>query len=112
MWVKHARSNPSASRARRVILILVLLWIANAFDLTFTLLAIRAGGFEEGNPIAAPLLNDPGLLTAFKLLTVLFASIIILKFRRRRLTEIGCWGLCLTYILVSTMWWIYYFSHH
>lgn len=112
LWFKGARSNPSACRARRVTLILILLWIANAFDLAFTLLAVRTGGFEEGNPIAAPLLDNPGLLTTFKLLTVLFASIIIFKFRRRLLTEIGCWGLFLTYVLLSTRWWFYYFSHH
>lgn len=91
---------------------LILLWIANAFDLVFTLLAVRVGGFEEVNPIAAPLLNDAVLLATFKILAVLFASIIILKFRKRLLTEIGCWGLCLTYTLLSTRWWIYYFAHH
>ena len=107
-----ARNDPSARRARRVILTLVLLWVANAFDLIFTLLAIRVGGFEEANPIAEPLLNNAGLLVTFKILAVLFASIIILKFRKRLLTEIGCWGLCLTYTLLSARWWIYYFQHH
>ncbi|MCD4699135.1 MAG: DUF5658 family protein [Phycisphaerae bacterium] len=111
-WVEHARNDPSAKRGRRVTLILVLLWIASAFDLVFTLLAVRTGGFEEGNPIAAPLLNDTGLLVAFKILAMLFASIIIFKFRKRFLTEVGCWGLFLTYMLLSAMWWIYYFSHH
>ncbi len=108
-WVRHARGNPVARRSRRVILMLILLWIANAFDLIFTLLAAKVGGFEEANPIAAPLLNDPALLATFKILAVLFASIIILKFRRRLLTEIGCWGLCLTYTLLSIWWRIY---HH
>ena len=111
-WIKQARGDPGARRARRVTLILVLLWVANAFDLVFTLLAVRVGGFEEANPIAAPLLNSAGLLVTFKILAVLFASIIILKFRRRLLTEIGCWGLCITYTLVSARWWIYYFTHH
>ncbi len=87
---------------------LLLLWVINAFDLVFTLLAVRTDRFEEANPIAAPLLDNPGLLVTFKVLAVLFASIIILKFRRRLLTEIGCWGLCLTYTLVSACWWLYH----
>ena len=107
-----ARNDSSARRARRVTLMLILLWIANAFDLVFTLLAVRTGGFIEANPVAAPLLNSDGLLITFKILAVLFASIIILKFRRRLLTEIGCWVLCPTYILLSARWWIYFFQHH
>ncbi len=103
-----ARDDPRARRARRVTLMLILLWIANAFDLVFTLLAIKAGGFMEANPIAEPLINNAGMLVAFKVLAVLFASIIIFKFRKRFLTEIGCWGLCITYTLLSATWWLYH----
>ena len=91
---------------------LTLLWIVNAFDLVFTLLANKAGGFIEANPVAAPLINDVPLLVTFKVLVVAMASIIIFRFRKRLFTEIGCWGLCLTYTLVSAIWWIYYFQHH
>ena len=111
-WFRQARENPQARRARRVTLMLVLLWIANGFDLVFTLLAVEVGGFVEGNPIAAPLLNDVTLLVTFKILVVAMASIIMLKFRTFRLTEIGCGGLCLIYIILSARWWIYYLQHH
>ena len=111
-WFKQAREDPYARRSRRVTLILVMLWIVNAFDLVFTLLAVKAGGFIEANPIAAPLMNDVALLVIFKILVVAMASIIILKFRKRLFTEIGCWGLFLTYTLLSAIWWLYYFSHH
>ncbi|MCK4624746.1 MAG: hypothetical protein KAV00_05500 [Phycisphaerae bacterium] len=111
-WFKQARENPQARRSRRVTLILVLLWIVSGFDLVFTLLAVKTGEFVEGNPLAAPLMDDPALLVIFKVLVVAMASIIIFKFRKRLFTEIGCWGLCLTYTLLSAIWWIYYFQHH
>jgi len=91
---------------------LALLWIANAFDLVFTLLAVKVGGFVEANPIAAPIVDNVALLATFKILVVFMASVIIFKFRKRLLTEIGCWVLCLAYTLLSAKWWPDYFSHH
>ena len=111
-WFKQARENPHARRSRRVTLMLVLLWIVSGFDLVFTLMAVKTGGFVEANPIAAPLMDDVALLVIFKILVVAMASIIIFKFRKRLFTEIGCWVLCLTYTLLSARWWIYYFQHH
>jgi len=111
-WFRQARENPHARRSRRVILMIVLLWIVSGFDLVFTLLADKAGGFIEANPIAAPLMDNPAMLVTFKILVVVMASIIILKFRKRLFTEIGCWVLCPTYILLSARWWIYFFQHH
>ena len=93
-------------------LMLLLLWVTNGFDLVFTLMAARLDGFQEANWIAAQLIDNPFLLGAFKVLMVLFASIIIIRFRKHYLTELGCWGLSIVYVLLSVIWWIHYFVHH
>ncbi len=108
--VQSARRDPHASRGRRVVLLLLLLWIANGFDLAFTLLASRAGGFVEANPLAAGLLGNPAGLVAYKAALVGMASIVLLLFRTRRLTEVCCWGLCVAYVGLAGLWWTYYFA--
>lgn len=112
LWVALARRDPRARRARRVVLLLVLLGIVNAFDLTFTLMAAKTSRFVELNPFAAALVKNTAGLVAFKALLVLFAATVFLRFRRHRLTEIACWGLCGIYATLAGRWWVYYFIYH
>lgn len=111
-WVRSARCDPHARRARRVLLLLALLGIMNVFDLLFTLIAARATDFVELNPIAAGLVESTGALVVFKLLMMGVAFGIFFRFRRHGLTEIACWGLCAVYALLAGRWWSYYFLCH
>lgn len=97
-----------ASRPRRVLLLVVLLWMVSTFDLAFTLLAHQIGGFHEVNPLARQLLSNPGGLVAFKTAAVLPASCVMLAFRRRFLTEVACWVLCGVYTGLAFIWMEYY----
>ena len=112
LWVALARRNPHASRARRVVLLLGLLGLVNAFDLTFTVMAAQTSHFVELNPFADGLIKNTAALVAFKALLVLFAATVLLLFRRHRLTEIACWGLCALYAALAGRWWVYYFICH
>ena len=96
------------TRSRRILSLLVLLWILNAFDLTYTILAHRIGGFFELNPFARMLLGTVWGLVLFKLILVGGGSIILLRLRRHRLTELVCWGLCLIYTALAFTWMAYY----
>jgi hypothetical protein len=106
--IRRARADALAGRARRVTLILVLVWILNVFDLIFTLLAHRLGNFRELNPMARGLLGRSDTLIACKLATVFAASVIIYAFRRHRVTEVGCWGLAGVYTVLAFLWGAYY----
>jgi len=111
-WLHVARHDRRARRARRVALLVVLLWIVSAFDLVFTLTAHQTGQFEELNPIAARLLDRPALLVAFKVGLVTFASCILLAFRRRLPAEVACWTLAAAYAALSGVWKLYYLIPH
>lgn len=91
-------------RTRRVLLMLILIWLVGIFDLVFTLLAVRIGGFHEGNPLARQFIESPGALTIFKFAALVMASIILLAFSRRRFTEIGCWFIALVYVGLAMLW--------
>ena len=101
-----------AARARRVLLLVALLGIANLFDLLFTLLAAKAAHFVELNPVAARLIKNTGALVAFKAALVLFGVVVFVRFRRHRLTELACWGLGGLYASLAGRWWVYYFRVH
>ena len=98
----------SRRRGQRVVLLLILLWILNGFDLAFTIMAHRLGDFSEGNPIARTMLHQPVRVVIFKVSSVVFASGIFFLFRDRGLVEAGCWGLCLVYAVIGFLWLLYY----
>jgi len=109
-WTKALGHRASSARGRRVVLLLILVWLVSAFDLAFTLLACGHRHFVEFNPIAASMIgNTPGLI-AFKGILVGLGSLILLRFRSRLLTEIGCWSICAAYSALAALWWKYYFS--
>jgi len=97
-----------ATRPRRVFSALVILWILNFFDLTYTIIANQIGGFEELNPMARLFLEPSWTLVAFKIGTVLFGSVILWTLRRHRITELVCWLLCLLYTGLAFTWVKYY----
>ncbi|GAH36653.1 unnamed protein product [marine sediment metagenome] len=97
-----------ARRARRVFLMVVFLWVLNIGDLTMTMIAHRLGQFEELNPVARGLLDCPAALTVFKLALLALSSGIFLAFRRVRLTEIACGGMCCVYTALTFVWTVYF----
>ena len=102
------RRHILATRGRRVGLALVFLWVLNIFDLVVTILAARAGGFQEANPLARKLLASPPHLVTYKLLLLTSASTIFLVYRRHRISEIGVWGTCMVYLALAHICQLYH----
>lgn len=100
--------NAVRRRGVRVGLLLILLWILNAFDLTFTIMAHELGNFNELNPIARELLEHPYLVVLFKLALVGFATVVMWTYRHRWLVELSCWAVSLVYIGLSLVWLRYF----
>lgn len=85
-------------------LLILLLWILNGFDLAFTVMAGDLGQFIEGNPLARWVLDDPYAVYSFKIGSMALATAILFVFRRHRAAEAACWGLCAVYALLSVYW--------
>ncbi|MFW6066460.1 MAG: DUF5658 family protein [Planctomycetota bacterium] len=98
-----------ATRPRRVVFALALVWVFSIFDVAFTFLAHQIGGFEEGNPLAREFIHALESLVVYKVLTVGPASLLLLLLWRRKLTEIACWIGCGCYLLLSLLW-VFYFA--
>jgi len=109
--IRGMRRDSRASRARRVLLMLIFLWMLNIFDLVFTMLAQKIGHFEELNPLARGLLGSPAMLVAFKLTMLSFATCVFFILRRRVLTEVACWCVTALYVALSVVWLRYYYAH-
>jgi Domain of unknown function (DUF5658) len=95
-------------RPRRVLLVLAVIWVLNAFDLCFTMIEAHGRHFRELNPLAEMLLHNPDALVAFKTSLVAIGSTILLTFRSRRIAELSCWFMLATYLYVGLRWWDYY----
>jgi len=106
--IQAGRRDPAASRGRRVLLLLGLIWIVTVCDLLLTLFAQQIGDFHEANPLARSFLHDPRALTAYKFLLAGPATVVLLIFRRRLLTEIACWLLGAVYTALAFVWLAYY----
>jgi len=109
--LRAARRDALAARARRVVLILVLLWVVGIFDLTFTLLADELGHFREANPVARPIVGNRGALVAFKITMLVCASSIFFALRRHVWAEVGCWLVAGVYTALAFVWLTYYAIH-
>ena len=93
-----------ATRGRRVISLLVVLWVLNFFDLAYTIHAHQTGQFFELNPVARGMLDSPWILAGFKCLAVALGSVILIALRRHRLAELAAWLLCLAYVALAIRW--------
>lgn len=88
----------------RSVVLLVLLGI---FDLACTLVAQQAGGFTELNPLGNQLIDNPALLTIFKLTSLLLACGILLALRRYRGAQLASWWMCLLCTVLTFRWLTY-----
>ncbi len=91
-------------RTRRIILLLLFIWMVNLFDLALTLVASQSGEFVEMNPLADMLLHSPAALSAFKLSALVLSTVVFMVFRRHWLSEAGCWILWCVYTGVALVW--------
>ncbi len=97
-WIVEARSH-------RVILLVLSIWLLNAFDLLFTILAYEQGMLQEENPLARQMLHygTPSIVL-FKVGLVLIGSYPLLRFRTARITELGTLVILVSYALLAVHW--------
>jgi len=100
--------DPLAGRSRRVVLALAFIWLVGLIDLHLTLLAVRIGHFQEVNPVARALIHSPPLVVAYKLVLLMVCTGLMFRFRRRLLTEVGCWLLAGAHAVLAFLWHAYY----
>ncbi len=85
----------------------VLLILLGIFDLACTLVAQQAGGFTEMNPLGSELVENPALLTMFKLTTLLMACGILYALRRYHGAQVASWWMCLLCTVLTFRWLTY-----
>ncbi|MFP4105292.1 MAG: DUF5658 family protein [Phycisphaerae bacterium] len=103
-------SAATARRAMRVWILLLLTAALNGLDLLMTLSAMQTGNFREMNPVGRLMMADPGLLIVSKIGVGSMSLFILAMFRRKRVTEVACWGVTLAYSMLAFMWLIYSIS--
>ena len=85
-------------RGRRLLLLLLGVWLVNLFDLGFTLVASEQRLMTELNPLASRVMGwGTAAIIAYKLLLLTLGSAILWWQRRRLLTELALWayaGIC------------------
>lgn len=97
-WAVHSRS-------RRVILLVLGIWLLNGFDLALTCLAHDQGVLQEGNPVARYFLARGTYgLVLFKVGLVLIGSYPLLRFRKARITELGTLVILVAYASLAFHW--------
>jgi hypothetical protein len=97
-WVVEARSH-------RVLCLVFGIWLLNAFDLTFTILAHENGMLDEQNPVARHVLQrgTPSVML-FKIGLVIIGSYPLLRFRRTRIAELGALVVLVAYAGLAVRW--------
>ncbi|MCB9850549.1 MAG: hypothetical protein H6817_07575 [Phycisphaerales bacterium] len=95
----------TSRRGRRVLFLLVGVWMLNLFDLTLTLRAWNDGVMYEQNPLARGLLAyGPGGLAVCKLALVGAATAVLFSYRRFRCAEVASMLALLIYVGVAFQW--------
>ena len=81
------------------------IWLFNAFDLAFTILAHQQGLLHEENPLARYMLRyGNGSVVLFKMGFVLIGSYPLLRFRSARITELATFLILIAYALLAVHW--------
>ncbi len=99
-------------RGGRVVIMLLVLWILGAFDLTLTVISSEGlytpnhtPLFVDANPIARLVLHEPYAVFTFKLGALAFGTAVLFICRRSVTAEIACWLLCGVYIILAALVW-------
>lgn len=97
------------SRQRRVLCILIGVWLFNFFDYLLTVYSHRHGLLHELNPFASRLLGNGYVnLALFKFGTLGIASYPLLKYRSERIVEMTSFFAIGLYAFVSLQWYSCY----
>ena len=97
------------ARDRRLLWLLIGVWIVNLFDLCFTLLAVEQRILVELNPVAARLLAyGPGVLTLYKFSLLSVGTAILWRCRRHRLSETAAWVVAILCVALALIWYKLY----
>jgi hypothetical protein len=95
----------AASRAHRVICLIIGIWLINAFDLVLTLLSARDGLLVELNPVARHMLTQGSWpLVLYKIGLVLIGTYPLLRFRHTRIAELGALTCLALYAMLAVHW--------
>ncbi len=103
-WAEIDDSGDGIPIVARSVVLLILLGI---FDLAATLIAQKAGGFVELNPLGDQLVGNPLLLTVFKMTSLLMACAILYTLRRYRGAQTAAWWMCLLCTVLTFRWLTY-----
>lgn len=97
------------SRGRRVLCLVVGLWVLNMFDLAFTILAHEQGMLDEANPLAQHVvLQGPLSIALYKIGLLFIGSYPLLRFRSARVTELAALTAMGVYVLLAFRWSVCY----
>lgn len=95
----------SQSRAQRVLFLIGVIWLLNAFDLILTVTAYQQGLLQEGNPLARYMLQlGMPSIVLFKIGLVLIGSYPLLRYRNARITELGTFVILIAYAMLAMHW--------
>ena len=95
----------AGDRCQRVLYLLLIIWILNAFDLWMTMRAHSDGVLDERNPLARILLPQGAVVVfLFKLGLVAGGSYSLYKWRHRKSAEIASFFVFVAYVGVACQW--------
>jgi hypothetical protein len=93
------------ARERRVFWLILVAWIANIFDLFFTLIVHEHRLLTELNPLAALVIPyGTAAIVLYKMTMLSIGTSIFWQFRRHPLTERCAWGYAAVCLALS-IWW-------
>jgi glycerophosphoryl diester phosphodiesterase len=97
------------SRSLRVCVLVGVIVVLSLADLYLTLLYLRSVGMGEANPVAHLIMTHLSVeaLAAWKILTVLLASVILVTLRRVRSAEVAAWGCAIGLCVLTVHWYRY-----
>lgn len=81
-----------------------LVVVLSLLDLVWTILAANAGQMHEVNPIGNHLIENPVLLSAFKIGATVMSCSILLMLRRHLRAQWAAWWLCLICTVLTFRW--------
>jgi hypothetical protein len=100
-WTTHLRNG----RAKRIGILLAIVWIAQICDLWFTIVAHRHGILNELNPLGLwALKHGTAVVAAYKVTLLAFGSAILWACRRRATSEYLLWLVAAASIGLSLRW--------
>lgn len=104
-YVRRMLARVVAARPHRVLCMIAGVWLLNAFDLVFTVLAHQQGFLVEVNPVACCLLEwGAAWIIAYKIILVAAGSYPMVCFRTAPVAEFGAFVVFVCYFVLAAWW--------